>query len=82
MGSKDFETLLQTIDTAIERLEWSKVVELAEQALALEPENPDAQGALRLAERQLARSEEVGPGSSPPDIPTSSDDLFIGRYPD
>lgn len=54
MGGEDFEALLQKIDTAIERLQWSDVVAIAKQALSLEPKNPDAQGALRLAKRQLA----------------------------
>lgn len=80
MGSEHFEALLQRIDTAIERSEWCVVVELAEQALAVEPENPDAQGALRLAKRQLARAEEVGPDSLPPEIPSQGVESFIGRH--
>lgn len=35
MAGEKLELLLQRIDTAIERLEWSEVVDLAEQALAL-----------------------------------------------
>ena len=80
---RQIERLLDEAEEAISRFDWDALLQRAQAALAMDPENTDALAFLATAERALAISSPASTTESPPS-PTSSPDqpssFANGRY--
>ena len=80
---RQIERLLDEAEEAISRFDWDALLQRAQAALAMDPENTDALAFLATAERALAIWSPASTTESPPS-PTSSPDqpssFANGRY--